>query len=90
MKTTMLVLAVALALGACDGTGMEAPDTGSDVVGAPCCRHYPSGLQVPGCWMCSDGILRCVGVECQAGSATMPMCSDQPGAPYPHASPSCE
>jgi hypothetical protein len=89
MKTTILALLVSV-LGACGDMAANEPDATPDAIVTGCCRHYASGLSVPGCWVCSDGVLRCVGTTCEAGSAAMPMCSDQPSAPWPSDSPSCD
>jgi hypothetical protein len=100
-----LALVAAFALGCADGFPIDAPDAGIDTgatvdTGAelqpdtgkpgPCCVHYPSGLAVPGCWSCGDGVLRCVGTPCSTASATMPLCSTQPTAAWPLDHPTCD
>jgi hypothetical protein len=71
------------------GMDAEAPAHDVEVIATRCCLQYPSGLAVPGCWMCADGVLRCVTTACQSASS-LPLCSVQPVGPYTADHPDCQ
>ena len=84
--TKRIIFALALLLGACGGEGLET----SDVPQENCCLQWQSGLEVPGCWMCANGVLRCVETACKQATV-LPLCAMQPSDPtWTAEHPNCE
>jgi hypothetical protein len=86
MKKIILLALVLVGCG--EGLTVPTPDGASDAVATGCCLQYTSGISVPGCWMCGDGVLRCVTTPCESVT-TLPKCTTQPDAAWSCEHPEC-